>query len=1202
VRRVLFGILTIFMLCGSAFAQVGGRLTGSVMDPSGAAVAGATVNLFIVGGKSPVLSMPTTSEGNFDFTSVRPDTYRLEVQAPGFAAYVLDNVAIDPVRQTALGAIHLQLQTSTQTVEVIETTATIDTTSAEVSSTVSQSQVINLPVLDRQVNNLFYTQPGVNSNGRADTAINGVRAQNTNVTLDGVNIQDNFIRINGLDYIPNKLTIGEVSELTVSTSNLSPTVGGNANAVSLSTPSGSNLYHGSAYWYNRNNFFSANDWFNNQDGVSKPFLNLNQFGGTIGGPIKKDKLFFYAAYETYNEHQTQPTLTTILTPTARQGILQYRLNGTGPIQQYNVLQNPGPGLAGISMDKYISGLLSQLPTTGNSNAVGDGLNTTGYQFNARANTRRDSIVAKSDYNLSPKHVFSGTYRWNRDNDDRPDVGNFFSAVPPVSNQNNAKLFSGSWRWTPSGSLTNELRGGGNIAAAPFNVSGTTPSFLISGAIMTNPVNTFMPQGRNVKTFNLQDNANWVHGAHSLSFGFQSQMIRVAPYNYGSTVPTYTLGVYSNNDPYGYGVGDIPGATATDVNTANSLLGTLGGLIQSASQNYNVTSQTSGFVPGAPSRQNLSLNDYAGYASDTWKVRKNLTITLGVRWDYFPPVAETSNLLIQPSLINNNPIQTLLSNASLTFQGSHLYNGDWNNFAPNVGLAWDPFGKGKTVVRAGYSIAYAQDDILEAVLTTATANSGLTGTVAPVNLFAFTAAPPTLTAPKFQIPITTQQNFINSGGSISSTGITSGGNNVEGLMDPNLRTPYVQQWNFGIQHEIKGNIFEVSYIGNHAVKLLRQVDYNQVQVNQGGFLQDFQNARNNGLLSNAAGKGFNPAYNSAIAGSVPLPFFNSLPSGGSLSSTTVRSYLLSNQIGTLGQYYQSVGSYPTNQPGYTYFPNPYLLYSSELTNYSNSSYNGFTAQVRRRTRSGIQFQASYVFSKALSDTSVERGLDPFLDLNNGKIERARAPWDLTNAFKLNHYIPIPAGEGHRIAYAPLNRLLTGWALSGFVTVQSGAPVSILSARGTLNRGARSGQNTVNTTDTLGQLQSISGLFVTGNGPYFINPSVIGPNGAGVAPDGSAPFSGQVFSNPVAGSLGSLQRRLLSGPWFNNYNMALLKDTKLTERQSIQIRADFYNLFNHPNFYIGDQNINSLSFGRITSMFTSADGVSTRVIQFGLYYRF
>ena len=145
------------------------------------------------------------------------------------------------------------------------------------------------------------------------------------------------------------------------------------------------------------------------------------------------------------------------------------------------------------------------------------------------------------------------------------------------------------------------------------------------------------------------------------------------------------------------------------------------------------------------------------------------------------------------------------------------------------------------------------------------------------------------------------------------------------------------------------------------------------------------------------------------------------------------------------------------------------------------------------------------------------------------------------------------------------MLGGWALSGFWTVHSGAPISILSARGTLNRGVAIRTEYRDTTYTLSQLQAISGLFMTGNGPYFINPSAIGPNGTGVAADGTAPFSGQVFFNPAAGTIGSLQRRILNGPWYNNYNFAILKDTKITERQSIQFRADFYNLFNHPNFF-------------------------------------
>ena len=480
MRRINLTLLLACLAGNSLLAQVSGRLSGTVLDPAGAAVPNAKVSLYLPGGNSPVLTTQTTADGIFDFASIRPDNYRLTIEAPGFTTYSLERVAIDPSRQTALPPIQMSIQASAQSVDVTAGVATVETSSVEVTSTVTQSQVTNLPVLDRQVNNLFYTQAGVNSNGRADTVINGLRAQNTNVTLDGINVQDNFIRINGLDYIPNKLTIGEVSEITIGSSNLNPTLGGNANAISLSTRSGTNEFHGNAYWYNRNNFFSANDWFNNKDGVPRPFLNLNQFGGSLGGPIKKDKLLFVATYETYDLHQQSPTLNTILTPTARRGILQYRLNGSGPIQQFNLLANPGGTPAPLQIDPFTAGLLANVPAVGNSTETGDQLNTTGYQFNARSNERRDSVVGKVDYNLSPQHIFSWTYRWNRDNVDRPDQGNFYTTIPPVSNHNYAHLFSASWRWSPAATLTNELRGGGNLARAPFDVVGTPPSYFITG--------------------------------------------------------------------------------------------------------------------------------------------------------------------------------------------------------------------------------------------------------------------------------------------------------------------------------------------------------------------------------------------------------------------------------------------------------------------------------------------------------------------------------------------------------------------------------------------------------------------------------------------------------------------------------------------------------------------------------------------------
>ncbi len=274
------------LLAGAAMGQVTGSISGAVNDPTSAAVPNAKISVLLPSGKTPVLATQTNSEGLFFLPAVLPGTYVLTVEAPGFNKVTLNGLNVDPGKETPVPVVKLELKSTTETVEVVETAGAVQTTSPQISTTITQAQIERLPVLDGQVSTIYITQAGV-TNSRTTTSINGLRPSFTNVYVDGVNAQDS-VRTNALDLLPAKLTIAEADEVVISMSNTNPSIGGNATTVSIVTPSGKDEFHGSGYWFNRNSYFAANDWFNNKNGVARPRENLNQLGGTVGGPILKD--------------------------------------------------------------------------------------------------------------------------------------------------------------------------------------------------------------------------------------------------------------------------------------------------------------------------------------------------------------------------------------------------------------------------------------------------------------------------------------------------------------------------------------------------------------------------------------------------------------------------------------------------------------------------------------------------------------------------------------------------------------------------------------------------------------------------------------------------------------------------------------------------------------------------------------------------
>ena len=1184
------GLIVFLSVASHLNAQVFGRVTGSVLDATGSAIPDATVDVLLQGGAAPVLTTTTTSDGQFQIAGVRPETYDIRVSAKGFARHLVRAIIVDPARETVVPAIRLELESVSQSIDVTTGVQAVQTSNAEVSTTVTNQQVRRLPLLDRDVVSLILTQPGVVSNGNSNTVINGQRTSYSNVTLDGINIQDNFIRGNALDFQPNLLLLDQVKEFSLVTSNGNASLGGGASQVVLVSQSGTNQFHGAAYWYNRNNAVAASDWFANQDGTGKPFLNQNQIGGYAGGPIIKDKLFFYTNYEAFRHHATDLTDRTILTADARNGIFTYQ-DAQGRTRKVDILR-----AARQTIDPTIQQIINQIPGPEKINnfRTGDSSNsllrnTAGYSFLIRDNRTRDNVSARLDYVLSTKHNFTGSYVWNRDIVDRPDTSNDYSAIPKVINYDHTRLLSIAWRWNPTPRVTNELRGGFNLAPGTFETTQSFPAYLLDIPVFDNPVNSFRRQGRDTNTYNLNDGATYVRGSHTIQFGFQMQQVRVAPFNDGGTLPEYALAVGTGHN--GLTASQLPGAGASDAASADDLLATLAGFVDSFSQNFNVTSRTSGFVPGVTNLRHYSLNNYAGYAQDNWKVNRRLALTLGLRYEYYSPVDERDALTLLPVLENNNPINTLLDpGGKLDFAGNAvgrpLYKANRKNFAPHFGLAWDVFGNSKTAIRGGYSIHYVNDEYLYTIRNSANTNSGLVGVSADSGLTTtIRAGLPRIPVPQFQVPLTYADDYNNDPTS------------AFGLPNPNLRNPYVQEWSFGVQQAIKGTVIEARYVGNHATRALRAFDYNQVIIKENGFLDDFQRAQNNGNLARNATGQFDPRFNARVPGSQRLTVFPLLDSGGFLTDSTVRNLIDQGQIGDLATLYQVNGL----NGAIDFFRNPNALGTNIVTNFSNSTYHALQVDVRRQVQQGLAFQANYSFSKVLSDAAGDgiTRFEPFMDLNNTKRERARAPFDLTHVINANAIYDLPIGKGHRVNYRPLDRVLSGWSASGIMTWESGAPISILSNRATLNRsgGGRSASNTAVSALNKSQLDGLIQFRMTGSGPYVIAAPAIGPDGRGVAPDGSQPFNGQAFFNPAAGTIGTLQQRMFSGPWVFGLDFGLQKTTHITERHSVELRMEAQNILNHPAFFAGDQNINSTQFGQIASTF-----FGRRLIQFGLYYRF
>lgn len=1208
-RRVSLVLLLALAVPGLALAQTTlGRVVGTVMDTSGAVLPGATVTLT---NQQTNQSQTTVSNevGAFVFPQVPVGTYKVDLSLSGFKGRTHTDVVVNVGQEYSLTA-RLELGTLEETVTVEAGSSLVKTTTPEVSSTVLQRQMLDIPLANRDVTNLIKAQPGVQAFiNRTNTSINGGRPTWTQVTLDGINIQDNFIRVNSLDFLPNRPTSDNVAEFSITTAVSGADTAGGATTVRMVTPSGTNKLTGSVFEFNRDAKFAANSFFNNASGVKKPELSRHQFGGRVGGPIVRNRLFFFANYEGFRQ-ETQ-TAQNIIIPANQDlvsGVFRYAATD-GTLRSVNVMQ-----LTGLPIDqKLVTEQISKIPAASNVNNrdVGDSrtqpLNTAGYRFNQTDLNNRDQYVFRADYELTSRHRFEGVYSYFKEIDDRTDLDFISPDRPLVYTSSDPKRFALAWRWIPTSRFQNEIRGGANLAPVQFITDWDYSAGILYNTALSivNPIAAspeaggvgFQNQGRYTDTYQLNDSASLMLGRHELQMGGSWQRNKVNPYNFRGQFPQVTWG-FSAAAPAGVQLtsAQFPGGiSAADLTSANALASWLSGTVSSVSQTFQVKDKTSGFVPGIPADEKYILDNIAAYVQDNWRWKSNFSVRAGLKWEYYAPLREENDLGFLP-IIDDRPFDQVMLDPTtrITFVNGAFYKRDLNNFGPTAGFAWDLTKDGKTAVRGGYSLTFVNEDTATAARAAARGNAGLSTTVNLSNQYAtLSGGLPLPSTPAFLSERTLSQQV-----ALSATSPLWG-------IDPDLKAPHVHQVSVGIQREVGwATAVEARYVGTFGRQIWRGIDYNQIQISP-EFLADFGRARSNGYLAQQAGLAFSPAFNAAVPGSQPLTV---LPSFGLLTNATAISHIQTNQVAGLADFYLT-----SRVPGAlaAFMPNPGIYASQAIVNGGFSDYNAMQVEVRRRFRNGLFAQLNYTLSDTKTDSAgtAQNRLEAFLDTNRPELSTGRAQFHVTHVVSSNAIFELPFGEGRRWMNRGgfLNQVFGGWQLASVVAWQSGSPITFFSGRGTFNRPGRSscadpiGCNTAFSTLSVDQIKDLLGVYKVENRVYWIDPKVINAaTGRAVGADNlnnSAGFDGQVFFNPAAGEVGNLPILAFDGPPQFRIDLALSKRFRFLDRYAFEIKGEAFNLTNTPSFFRGDIDINSTTFGRLTSV-----NVASRVVQLSARFDF
>jgi len=1278
MKTAVLGLLCLALpLC--AFAQtINATLGGTVNDASGALIPG--VNITATNLATGIVTTSVTNEaGAYNFASIQSGTYKVMAELPGFQTQTYNNVTLGVSQQVRLN-FTLQIGAVAQNVEVsVAADNLIATSSSSVGSVLADSKIKELPLIDRNVLGLVTTQPGVQMGGMAggDLAapaiFAGTRGTNVNTSRDGVSVNDTRHNDSG-GFAVTYTSPDLVEEVRVIVAAADAELGRGGGQVQMATRAGTNQFHGSVFYNNRNSALDASNWFNNFNAVPKNYYNRNQFGGRLGGPIIKNKTFFFGLYDGQRFITRDTVVGNVLTAQARQGFFRYfpgvqtsnatsnnpavdllgnpvtPRGATGPLGSFSVF-GPDATRRGFDPSGWVQMAISRMPLP-NDFTVGDGLNTAGIRWTRRRrdlddttgsapNINRDQFNLRLDHNFSAnnKVFFTGTREWDiSDTQIAPWPGGYGGVI-----KRRPMVFTMSAVSTLSPTIVNEFRFGYRkqtlISQSGFERQDGTGPEAFKSLPVRNGI-TFIPKpieftenfifggfngtrGNDAPRLSFNDSLSWTHGHHAFKAGAEL----------GKTT---ALG-YTNQQVYPYaefGAGAVPitgidatafsGLQGADQTAARNLLADLSGSVSDIIQAFVISGPTNpqfldvskaGTTPAVPSAEKMFLrdwrqNDFSTFFKDDWKITSNVTVNLGVRYDWYGVAYDNFGLTAAPAGGSGalfgvsgtdysaqwRPGATGGALTTLTLVGKNspnpkqlLWKNDYNNFGPAIGVSWSLpwWGKDKTVFRAGYGVNYNGIYDISMLHNNQFATPG-TGTI-PVYTQGTYLSLSNLTLP---IPLSAKP--------LQPVAVTDRSQSWSGY-DSNYKTPYIQSFNVSLTHDITQKLnVEVRYIGSKGTKLYGGIPLNNVNIFENGILEAFKTTRAGGDAPL-----FNQLLNGRSINSGQVVNGTSVTGSAALrQNATTRAFLANGNVGALADY---INRTPTdtgvnggllrnaNLPENFVVVNPQFRQVNLVTNAGNSTYHSMVLVLNRRFANGFTNQTSFTWSKTLGEQDEEATVT-YLNPRNRSLNKQLLGYDRRWDVRSNGIWQLPFGPGQKLlgsGPAWVSRLVEKWQFGAIFSLSAGAPLTITAPVSTFT------EATGNTPVIVGDFpKSMGHVTKVANGVVYFDGlgQVSDPSVSSVTTLQSlqGQFSNKAITdsqgrvllvNPQPGQLGTMGLKWIQGPGNLSLDMNLTKRVKLTETKEFELRIDASNILNHPNFgapTAANLSINSnASFGRITT---------------------